>query len=195
MSVGSSVASECEQHCGLHLFEDYSIIEVVDTDNRPVPPGEPGDKVLLTALFRHTQPLIRYEVTDLVRASTCERCACGRPFAMIESIQGRTGDILYLPSPSGKEEKIYPYLFLNVFDSLPLSKWQIVHEPDGLHVFLTGVSESLHDAQVLSRLQKAFIDRGVLVPPRKIRRVEELLQNERGGKSRMIVSRIPRSVV
>ncbi|MFL5706972.1 MAG: phenylacetate--CoA ligase family protein [Ktedonobacteraceae bacterium] len=190
---GGVLAAECTAHQGLHLFEDYSIIEVVDQDNRPVPPGEQGDKVLLTVLFRRTQPLIRYEVTDLVRASTGEHCLCGRPFALIDSIQGRTADILHLPSPSGKEEKIYPYLFLNVFDSLPVSGWQVIQELDGLHVFLTGASEELRNEQVCNRLQKAFIDRGVLVPPIEIKRVEELAKNARGGKARMVISRVPRN--
>lgn len=192
---GGVLASECTYHQGLHLFEDYSIIEIVDQDNRPVPPGEPGDKILLTVLFRRTQPLIRYEVTDLVRASTRERCPCGRPFGMIESIQGRTVDILYFPSLSGTEEKIYPYLFLNVFDALPVKRWQVIQELDGLHVFLVGASEELLDQRVFNRLQKAFTDRGLLVPPIEIKRVEELVKNARGGKSSMIISRVPRNTI
>lgn len=190
---GGVLAAECPSHQGLHLFEDYSILEIVDQANRPVPPGEPGDKVLLTVLFRRTQPLIRYEVTDLVRASTRERCACGRPFGLIESIQGRTVEILYFPSLSGKEEKIYPYLFLNVFDALPVKRWQVIQEIDGLHVFLLGASEELRDERVRMRLQKAFTDRGLVIPPIEIKRVQELFKNTRGGKSSMIISHIPRN--
>jgi phenylacetate-CoA ligase len=61
------LAAECEQHRGMHLFEDLVIAEVVDQANRPVPPGEYGEKVLLTGLFNRTQPLIRYELTDSLR--------------------------------------------------------------------------------------------------------------------------------
>ncbi|HEX6554866.1 MAG TPA: AMP-binding protein, partial [Ktedonobacteraceae bacterium] len=55
------LASECASHRGLHLYEDLTIVEVADEQNRPVPPGVYGDKVLLTVLFSRTQPLIRYE--------------------------------------------------------------------------------------------------------------------------------------
>ena len=33
---------ECERHDGIHLFDDASVVENVDEDNRPVPAGEPG---------------------------------------------------------------------------------------------------------------------------------------------------------
>src|SRR5713226_1663646 len=189
---GGVLAAECTFHQGLHLFEDFSILEVVDQDNHPVPPGEQGDKALLTVLFRRAQPLIRYELTDLVRASTIERCPCERPFALLESIQGRTADALYLPSPAGNEEKIYPYLFLNVFDALPVGGWQVIHEHDGLHVFLTGVSEELRDERVLNRLRRALTERGVIAPSIEIHRVTALTKNARGDKARMVISRVPR---
>ena len=48
----------------MHLFEDLVITEVVDADNRPVPPGQYGAKVLVTVLFSRTLPLIRYEMSD-----------------------------------------------------------------------------------------------------------------------------------
>ena len=60
----SGIAAECGQHTGMHLFEDLVITEVVDADNRPVPPGEYGAKVLVTVLFSRTLPLIRYEMSD-----------------------------------------------------------------------------------------------------------------------------------
>ncbi|MGO9875765.1 MAG: phenylacetate--CoA ligase family protein [Acidimicrobiia bacterium] len=44
--------------------EDTCIVELVDADNRPVAPGEFADKVLVTNLVNHVQPLIRYELTD-----------------------------------------------------------------------------------------------------------------------------------
>ncbi len=44
--------------------EDTCIVELVDADNRPVGPGEFADKVLVTNLVNHVQPLIRYELTD-----------------------------------------------------------------------------------------------------------------------------------
>jgi phenylacetate-coenzyme A ligase PaaK-like adenylate-forming protein len=188
---GGVLAAECSFHQGLHIFEDFSIVEVVDQDNRPVPPGEQGDKVLLTVLFRRTQPLIRYELSDLVRTSTIERCPCGRPFFMLEAIQGRTIEVLYLQSLTGGEERIFPYLFENVFNTQPVSAWQVVQEQDGLHIFLTGASEELQEEQLLAALRQALTRRGVIVPPIAIHRVTALNRNA-SGKTPTVLSRVPR---
>jgi phenylacetate-CoA ligase len=50
---------DCDQHRRMHLIEDLVIVEVIGQDNRLVPPGVYGDKLLITVLFKHTQPLIR----------------------------------------------------------------------------------------------------------------------------------------
>jgi phenylacetate-CoA ligase len=52
---------------GLFLVEETLFLEPVDEHGRPVPPGVPARRVLLTNLANHLLPLIRYEVTDEVR--------------------------------------------------------------------------------------------------------------------------------
>lgn len=189
---GGILATECSAHQGMHLFEDFSIIEVVDEENRPVPPGTPGSKVLLTVLFRHTQPLIRYEVSDICTMSTRESCPCGSPFALIESIQGRASDMLYFPTHNGKEEGFAPLQFETVFDSMPISGWQVILELDGLHVFMTGSSpDELSDEYVIAALQNALTKRGVIMPAIEIHRVTALTQSA-SGKVSMLISHVPR---
>lgn len=188
---GGVIASECELHHGMHIFEDFSIIEVVDQANRPVMAGEQGEKVLLTVLFRRTQPLIRYELSDLIRISPNECCSCGRPFALLESLKGRIGDMLYLPSTAGGELGITALQFEAIFDRQPMAGWQVVQETDGLHVLLTGASEALHEDDLLDELRQMFVRRGVVVPAIEIRRVITLNTNA-NGKAPMLISRVPR---
>jgi phenylacetate-coenzyme A ligase PaaK-like adenylate-forming protein len=64
------VGTDCAAHAGIHLFEDTAMVEVVDDDARPVPDGQMGTRWLLTNLYNRVQPLIRYEVTDMLRRST-----------------------------------------------------------------------------------------------------------------------------
>ena len=186
---GGALAAECEYHQGLHVFEDFTIVEVVDKDNRPVQPGEQGTRVLITVLFRRTQPLIRYEISDLVRLSTLERCPCGRPFPLLESIEGRSAEMLYLPSTRGREEGITALQFETVFDMLPISGWQVVQEADGLHVFLTGAPEDLRDEQLCGALEQTLSRRGVIVPAIQIHRVTELQKNA-GDKVPLLISHV-----
>lgn len=191
MTESGVLASECPHHQGFHLFEDFSIVEVVDQNYRPVPPGETGSKVLLTVLFRRVQPLIRYEVSDPLCLSSRERCTCGRPFALLESIAGRTPEMLYFPTAAGREDGLAPLQFQTIFDMLPIGGWQIIQESDGLHILLLGASEQLRDEDVLSGVRQVLAGRGAQVPPLQVQRVSTLIRNA-GGKVPMLISRLPR---
>jgi len=167
----AGIASECEQHRGMHLFEDLVITEVVDEKNRPLPPGVYGEKVLVTALFSRTMPLIRYEMSDSVRPSTDSHCACGRPFALIDGVQGRAEDVLRFPATSGGQVAVQPIVFHRVMDAVPAGGWQVAQGPDGLTVLLSGVREGFADGLLSDSLERELAARGVVVPPVKVRRV------------------------
>ncbi len=102
--------NDCEYHRGIHAFDDLFIFEVVDEAGRPVAAGEAGYHLLVTNLFDYTQPLIRYEITDMIAVNP-EPCPCGRPFPLIESIEGRSDDILYLSDGIGGEVPVHPMHF------------------------------------------------------------------------------------
>ncbi len=74
----ASIASECAQHRGLHLYEDLIIAEAVDGDNQPVPAAVHADKPRVTVLFSRTTPLIRYEMSDSVQVADAA-CPCAMP--------------------------------------------------------------------------------------------------------------------
>lgn len=94
------VAAECAAHRGLHLFEDSVLAEPVDEAGKPVPPGAPAARWLLTNLANRVQPIIRYAVDDGLTFSP-EPCPCGRPGRLIAAIGGRREDALRLPAASG----------------------------------------------------------------------------------------------
>jgi putative adenylate-forming enzyme len=124
------IAAECAHHRGLHLFEDLVIPEVVDDQYRPVPPGQPGDRLLVTVLFSRTLPLIRYEMTDRVTLAT-QPCPDGLPFRLLDSIEGRTDDIVLLPASAGGTIRVHPVVFHRVLDLLDAPAWQVrQHGPD-----------------------------------------------------------------
>ncbi len=180
------MASECEFHQGMHLFEDMMVVEVVDQENRPVPPEATGDKILLTVLFRRAQPLIRYEMTDLLRRSSIENCPCGRHFELIDTIQGRKLDVLHFPARKGGEIAVTSDIFNSVLDISPVTGWQVVRERDGLRILLTGASEKLLDEQVVDALQRALARQDIIVPPIQVQRVTTLIKNA-SGKTPMII--------
>jgi len=176
----AGIASECDLHQGMHLFEDLVITEVVDEDNRPVAPGTYGEKVLVTVLFSRTLPLIRYEMSDSVRLSAYPYCPCGRPFALIDGVQGRVEDVLHFPATSGGQVTVQPALFHRVMDTVPASGWQVVQEPNGLTVLLSGVREGFADAALADSLRREVAAQGAIVPSVKVRRVSAISRTGAG---------------
>ena len=86
------IASECKQHDGMHLNIEHLYIEFLDDQNNPVKLGEPG-KIVVTDLFNHAMPLIRYRVED-VGVLTERQCICGRKTPMMEKLTGRVADFI-----------------------------------------------------------------------------------------------------
>ncbi len=191
----AGIASECGQHRGMHLFEDLVITEVVDENNRPVPPGTFGEKVLVTVLFSRTMPLIRYEMSNSVRpASSPPHCLCGRPFALINGIQGREEDVLRFATTSREQVSVQPIVFHRVMDAVPASGWQVAQGPEGLTVLLSGVREGFADAALIDSLRREIQAQGAIVPPVKVRRVPNILRTT-VGKAPLIKSYVRTSEV
>ncbi len=165
-----AVAGECNAHTGLHLYEDLDIVEVVDTLNRPVPPGVYGEKLLLTRLFNTTQPLIRYEVSDQLSLSS-RSCSCKRPFALVEDIQGRKEDVLFFPGTAGAEVRIAPHVFHTVMDVTPVREWQIMQEEGGLRVLVSGVREGFSREALVHSLEGVLSAQGAVLPAIEVSQV------------------------
>ena len=127
------VAAGSLDHVGLHVCEE-AIVEVVDEDNRPVPPGMLGSKVLLTNLVNHIQPLIRYELSDAIELEAGDDPS-GRPFDRISRIDGRSDDVLVLPARRGGDVAVHPYRLRAPFVRLlDVVQYQVVQRAEELVV-------------------------------------------------------------
>jgi phenylacetate-CoA ligase len=128
------ISSSSPEHVGMHVTDDFAIVEVVDEQNRPVTPGEPGAKVLLTNLVNRAQPLIRYELSDSVTAAGVPDPS-GRPYGRILRVDGRSDDILKFPGPDGPTVAVNPFRLCAPFAHVPdVRQYQIVEEVGGLRV-------------------------------------------------------------
>jgi len=89
------IACECEKHRGMHLNLPHLVVELLDANDQPVKPGEPG-KIVVTDLNNFAMPLIRYRVED-VGVYSARQCECGRQLPILERLEGRVADFLKLP--------------------------------------------------------------------------------------------------
>ena len=90
---GPGIGISCEYETGIHFWDDYLYFEIIDPHTGKVlPDGEVGELVI-TTLRKEGAPLIRYRTHDLTRILTGE-CACGSPYPRIDTILGRTDDMV-----------------------------------------------------------------------------------------------------
>ena len=94
--IGPGVANECiEERHGSHIQEDFFLPEVVDPESGdPLEDGKEG-VLVLTTLTKQALPLLRYWTGDITSLSH-ERCSCGRSFARMSLIKGRTDDMIII---------------------------------------------------------------------------------------------------
>lgn len=111
--MGPGVAFECPEQNGLHIWEDYFIVEIIDPVTlEPVPEGELGELVI-TTLKREAMPLVRYRTRDLTRFLPGE-CPCGRHHRRLARLQGRSDDMIIL-----KGVNIFPIQIEKILLSFP----------------------------------------------------------------------------
>ncbi len=99
---GPGVSTDCDQHDGLHLWEDHFLAEVIDPKTgEPVGVEEEGELVL-TTLTKEGMPILRYRTRDLTFIYDGQ-CDCGRTHLKHEPIKGRSDDMLII-----RGTNIYP---------------------------------------------------------------------------------------
>jgi len=93
--VGPGVSVECPHQCGMHIFEDHFLAEIINPETgEQLPYGELGELVL-TTLTKEALPIIRFRTKDITSLNP-EPCKCGRTLVRMSKITGRTDDMLII---------------------------------------------------------------------------------------------------
>lgn len=89
---GPGIGINCEKENGIHYWDDYIYIEIIDPKTgKPVPGGEEGE-IVITTLVKEGAPLIRFRTHDISRIIP-EKCSCGSSYPRIDIIRGRSDDM------------------------------------------------------------------------------------------------------
>jgi len=94
--MGPGVGIECiEAQDGAHIQEDHFLLEIIDpVTKEALPPGETGELVI-TTLCKEALPMIRYRTRDITSLNYTP-CRCGRTFARMHRVMGRSDDMLII---------------------------------------------------------------------------------------------------
>jgi putative adenylate-forming enzyme len=183
------IAVECPRAAGLHVAEDLVIVEVVDADTRPVPPGRTGDKVLITTLFNRGMPFIRYELPDLVAVADGP-CPCGHRGLRLAAVKGRQQDVLKFPARAGGEVAINAFLLGEALLHAPaIQQYQLTPERNGLRVRVVpraGHAANAATAAAREGLERALEAAGAVVERLSIEPVREIARSGGGAKANIV---------
>ncbi len=178
----NNLAAECPAHRGLHVLEATRVVEVVDAAGRPLPAGAEG-RVVVTDLVNTAMPLVRYATGDLAVAAEGP-CPCGRTYARLERITGRTSD--FVVTPDGR--RLHGEVFSHLFYELPgVRRFQLRQElPAAVELILE--ADPAGPAPDLGRVREGLeriLGPGVAAGIR----VVDTLPPSPSGKRRFVVSR------
>lgn len=91
--IGPGVAGSCKHTNTLHINEDHFYPEILDPKTlKPVKEGERGELVL-TTITKQGLPIIRYRTGDITSLDSTP-CRCGRTTVKMESVVGRSDDMI-----------------------------------------------------------------------------------------------------
>lgn len=106
---------DCEKHEGLHNYDEYGYLELLDTDNPKV------KRIIGTNLNNYAMPLLRYNTKDLAEVAE-KPCSCGRSSLVVHNIIGRSSDVMHL-----KDRDVPLVNFFTMMEYYTtLKQWQIV---------------------------------------------------------------------
>lgn len=77
----------------MHINEDHFIAEIIDPTTLEVLPRGSQGELVVTTLTKEGIPMLRYRTKDITKIDY-EPCKCGRTFARMAKIMGRTDDML-----------------------------------------------------------------------------------------------------
>ena len=171
---------------GIHLPDDLIIFEPVDVNGHPVGADELSHRVLITNLYNHVQPLIRYEVTDQITLAS-GTCPCGSSMQRIEDPQGRLDDIFVYDDGLS----VHPHLFRSALGHhREIVEYQVRQTRSGVTIGLVTVGPV--DAEALrTRIAAGLAAVGLTEPRVDIETVHELPRQASGKLKRFVTLAAP----
>ena len=91
--MGPGVAGDCRERCGMHINEDHFYAEIIDSNTGEVLPKGSQGELVVTTLTKEGIPMLRYRTKDITQIDY-EPCKCGRTFARMAKVKGRSDDML-----------------------------------------------------------------------------------------------------
>src|SRR5262249_42026693 len=163
----------------LAFNSDMCIIELVDASNRPLGPGVPSAKVLVTNLYNLAQPLIRYELAD----SFVREPAVAGPGHLLARVHGRADEVFHYQAGD-----LHPHVIRSVMLRSPeVTDYQVAQTPTGIEADIIAASGGASSEALRHRLADALAHGGLAQLDVTVRIAGELPRCAGSGKLRRFI--------
>jgi len=185
-------------HGNLHINEDMVFFELFNHRGMPTREGEPCYKLLVTDLHKKSQPIIRYELNDIITINP-KKCGCGSNFRVIKEIQGRADDMFWGLT---KQFKKPHFIFQDFIARTIISISENIEEYQAIQNSYTNITLNIQlkkdigrkeiEQQLIEQLKKVFLKYNCIEPEIKVIFFKTLTKVN-GNKLRRIKCNIGRS--
>ncbi|HKI50772.1 MAG TPA: phenylacetate--CoA ligase [Geothermobacteraceae bacterium] len=190
--MGPGVAGECLYRCGMHIWEDHFIPEIIDPETGEVLPEGSIGELVLTSISKEAFPMLRFRTRDITRLNY-SKCDCGRTHVRMQKTMGRTDDMLIIKGVNVFPSQIEEVLF-QVEGCEP--HYQLVIERVG-NMDVLGVQVEVNEKIFFDEMkkQRAFVDRvekrlaSILGVGAKVKLVEPTSMPRHEGKANRIIDK------
>lgn len=144
LAEGIVMMGDCEYHNGMHNYDEYGYLELLDTDKTNI------KQIIGTNLNNYAMPLLRYQTNDLAEYDN-HKCGCGKNSIVINNIIGRSNSVIKLA------DRLIPLTnFYTVLEDYPsLKSWQIVQvDIEHLELRVSGKKEGQEDADICRKFRQ-----------------------------------------
>lgn len=171
---------EDDAHEGMWLSDDYCIVEPVDEQLNPVASPEDARRLVITNLYNHTFPVIRYVLDDAVVIDHPK----GQTFGLAKTIQGRADDWFVYQDTT----RIHPMTFRHVLgQDAAISEYQVEQTEDGAEIRL--IADTAIDTEALKdRLVEELTQAGLPSPTLTVIQLNQLPRHEETGKLKRFIA-------
>lgn len=134
LMIGSGKGTE-----GLYIYDDLNYVEFKENN------------ILLTNLYNFTQPLIRYQMDDILQVRKQKKGDL--PFTEVEKVKGRQEETLWFENDEGEKEFIHPIVFVEFFVR-GLKRFQIVQTGSNHFSFKAVIDDDYSQVEVKRNIDK-----------------------------------------
>ena len=166
------------QDNNMYLMDDINYVEIKE------------DKTIITNLYNYTQPLIRYELSDVLKKAQVQEKDW--PFDQVKNIIGRREEMIWFDNENGNREFLHP-IVLAEFYVKGLKKFQIIKLDEKSFLMKAIISNKFDKNEVKNKIRKRM---GKLLNQKnmsnivfKIQEVKKLEVNSQTGKFKLIKKR------